>query len=387
MSNELVKDQRKQEIIKAVTELDFYSALPAEIDEIKGKKRIQITEIATLGLLAEPIMSLMSSAGGSGLYRVIVPEGKKLVKFTSKDAFTGALSNGNNSVGDGMAELKPLKFTPEMASQACLAVAMLGLEHRLNEIKRSQDAIIEFVEKKDQYMLKGSLYFLLDMLSNYKFNYDNEEYKKTNHIKVLDVKESAEQSINQYSDLVKSLVDKQQLIHFDRSVNEKLKRLQGYFKSYQVALYNYAFSSFLDVILLGNFDSEFLEAITKKIEKYSIEYREIYTEAYNKIEAYNDKAVETVVLKGVAKAGNTVGNKIKGVKRLDKFGQEVEFAAKAVKQFNQNKKDDILDKVISNKTNYALPFINGINYLSKVYNCELKILVDKDNLYLEEAIA
>lgn len=38
-----------------------------------------------------------------------------------------------------------------------------------------------------------------DILENYKFNWNNEKHKASNHIKVLDIKQSAEHKINLYN--------------------------------------------------------------------------------------------------------------------------------------------------------------------------------------------
>lgn len=393
MTEDLIKqdESRKNEIIKQATSLDFYTAIPTNELALKGRTKIPLTEISTMGVAFQPLVSGIQEiiTGGeavSGLYMVTVPKGAQLVRFKDGRGLMGSITKGNNAVGGGQAVLNKLGFTPEMAADMAMAAALFGIERKINQIQKSQDELMEFVEEKDRYMLKGSLYFLMDMLSNFKFNYGNEKYINTNHNKVLDVKESAEQSILLYSELIKKRVEDTSLLHIDSSVKEKLKKLQGYFKSYQIALYNYAFSSFLDVVLLGNFSKDFLDAIIDKIDKYSFEYREIYTLAYTKIEEFNDSSVGTLFLKGVAKSSSFVGENVGKVKKLDKIGDKLNSAGKIFEQINDEKKDDILNKVISNKTNYAFPFVNAIRYISNIYNNELKIVVSEDSVYVDEEV-
>lgn len=380
---------RKQEIINAATEIDFLSSLPKDEKALNGKKRIPVGEIASLGMTFEPLVAGIQSLcnnSDSGLYFVDA-KGGKLVRFKNGTGYMGSITKGNNQVGGGQAVLTKMGFSPEMVSQLCMAVALLDIEHRLSEIQKAQNEILEFMEEKDRYMLKGSLYFLLDILSNYKYNFDNEKYTETNHIKILDVKESAEQSILLYSNKIKNIVQDENLIHIDSSVKDKIKKLQGYFKSYQIAIYNYAFSSFLDVILLGNFESDFLNKVIEKIDKYSISFREIYTTAYNKLEQYNDTSIDSILLKGAGKAASIIANNIDKVKNLDKLGAKFKSAGETLNQLNVDRKDERMEQVISNKVNYALPFKEAIEYIKRIYNSEFNVIVGKDSIYLDENIA
>ncbi len=394
MNEDIAKmdESRKNEIVKQATELDFYSAVPTDELALKGRTKIPLTEITTMGVAFQPLVSGIQEiiTGGeavSGLYMVTVPKGAQLVKFKDGRGLMGSITRGNNAVGGGQAVLNKFGFTPEMAADMAMAASLFGIECKLNQIQKSQDELIEFVQEKDRYMLKGSLYFLMDMLSNFKFNYGSEKYININHNKVLDIKEGAEQSILLYSELIKKKVEDTSFMHIDSSVKDKIKKLQGFFKSYQIALYNYAFSSFLDVVLLGNFSKDFLDAIIGKIDKYSFEYRDIYTLTYNKIEEFNNSSVGTLFLKGIAKSSSFVGENVGKVNKLDKIGDKLNSAGKIIENINDDKKDDILNRVISNKTNYALPFINAIRYISNVYNNELKIVISEDGVYIDEEIA
>lgn len=389
MSEDLVKQDelRKQEIINSATEIDFLSYVPADEIELKGKKQIPIAEIATLSMGFQPLVAGIQQLCGAGSgYYFVNAKGGELVQ-RANGTFLGSISRGNNQIGGGSAELTPVGFSPEMMSQCCMAVAMLAIENQLNQVKKTQEEILEFIEEKDRYMLKGSLYFLLDILSNYKYNFNNEKYTETNHIKILDVKESAEQSILLYSNRIKKITDDKALLHIDSSVKEKLKKLQGYFKSYQIAIYNYAFSSFLDVILLGNFDAEFLDKVIEKIDKYSLEFRETYTVAYEKIEAYNDTSVDTLAIKGAGIAASKLAEGLGKLKNLEKLENKLVGTSKVLEQINSDRKDERMEQVISNRTNYALPFMEAIEHIKKIYNTEFTVIVGDDSIYIDEKIA
>lgn len=391
MSEKIINqdEARKQEIINRAIETDFLSFMPKDEKLLEGKKKIPIAEIATLGSFYQPLVNYVSSffgQGGGSMLAMVNTKGGNLVRGNN-GKLIGAVSRGNNRVGGGMAEITPIGFSPEIVSQCCMAVAMLGIEHRLNQIQKSQDEILEFIEEKDKYMLKGSLYFLLDILNNYKYNFNNEKYTETNHIKILDIKESAEQSILLYSNMIKKLVDNKAFIHIDNSVKDKLKKLQGFFKNYQIALYNYSFSSFLDVILLGNFESAFLDSIIAKIDKYSIEFRETYTMTYNKIEEYNDTAIDVMLVKEVGVAASKIGKGLSAKNKFDKVGDKFNDAAKFLNQINIDRKEEKMDQVISNRANYALPFKESIEFIKRIFNSEFDVIIGSDGIYIDDQIA
>ena len=59
-----------------------------------------------------------------------------------------------------------------------------------------------------------------------------------------------------------------------------MKVIESELKDYQLSMYLYAFFSFLEIILLENYDSQYLKSISKKIEDYSFEYRDLYSRSY-----------------------------------------------------------------------------------------------------------
>lgn len=97
------------------------------------------------------------------------------------------------------------------------------------------------------------------------------------------------------------------MIHSDQTVNKQLQAVQDQFKDYQLALYTLAFSSFLDVMLVGNYDKEYLSGISEKLDDYSMKYRELYTQCYEEISGYSSTSIQSSLLKGLSKTTKAVG--------------------------------------------------------------------------------
>ena len=96
------------------------------------------------------------------------------------------------------------------------------------------------------------------------------------HNKVFDIRQTAEQKILFYQEQISAKLQKKSFFHSDKDAKKQIDAVQTSFTEYQLALYTLGFSSFLDVMLAGNYDSEYLSGIKQKIEDYSFEYRELY---------------------------------------------------------------------------------------------------------------
>ena len=187
--------------------------------------------------------------------------------------FIGSLKTPNGAVGGGQAKITPLACDPTMLF---MAAALANIDKKLDSIKEKQQEMMDFLVQKEKAELKGNLTFLCDVFNNYKYNWDNELYKSSNHTMVLTTKKEAETKIAFHRERIIGKVNKKSIIHNDQLVNKQLTEVRDQFKDYYLALYLLAFSSFLDVLLLENYDKEYLSGISSKLDKYCLEYRELY---------------------------------------------------------------------------------------------------------------
>ena len=135
-----------------------------------------------------------------------------------------------------------------------MAAALANIDKKLDAIQELQQEMMDFLVQKERAELRGNLIFLSDILNNYRFNWNNDMYKNSNHIKVLDIRQMAEQKILFYRDQISSKLKKKSLIHSDKEAKKQIDAIQSAFKEYQLALYTHSFSSFLDIMLYANGD-------------------------------------------------------------------------------------------------------------------------------------
>lgn len=369
MSNEIMEEQ----LLPTITE--------TSLKEIEYKK-YPIENLSALGVATQPLIEAMQTLGGkkgsSGIYRVNT---KGLEMFETKGGYIGSLKNSNGSVGGGQAVMTRIKCDPAMMF---MAMTLMTIEKKLDDIKDIQKEMLDFLKAKEKADLRGNMNALIDIINNYKFNCNNEKYKTNKHILVQDIRRSAEQSILLYRDLIQSMLAKKELIHSDQEINSKIKRADENLKEYQISLYLYSFASFLEVMLLENFDKNYISSVNNKIEEYLLKYKELYTQCYNEIESYTKKSIQSILTKGVAGVSKGTGKAVSKIPFLRK-GSVDEFlieSSEKIKKFNDKRNDTTIQKLTVNSMKGTNPFVEALNQISTIYNEPIEILIDNKNLYL-----
>ncbi len=345
---------------------------------------LSLSRLAAYGTAFQPlttaIQTAVSGAGGSGIYYVNTA-GKTMFQMKETKNYIGSLQTPTGMVGGGQAQMTPLACDPTMLF---MAAALANIDKKLDTIQNMQQEMMDFLVQKEKADLRGNLNFLLDIFNNYKYNWNNETYKTNNHIKVLDIRQEAEKKITFYREQIIAKVNKKSLVHSDQTVNKQLQMVQDHFKDYQLALYLLGFSSFLEVMLLGNFESDYLSSVSEKLDTYSLKYRELYTKCYDEIEGYSSTSVQSSMLKGIAKASTSVGKFVEKIPVVSK-GQADEAliaAGEKLEEFNTDKLRKQMSSLIEHQSNAVRPFIENIDTVNELCNKPVKLLVDKDNLYI-----
>lgn len=303
----VIQKNKDKAIMRMMSDTSINPMLQEPEVGVSNYTPLPLSRPATYGTAFQPlataVQTAVSGAGGSGIYYVNTA-GKTMFQMKGTNNFIGSLQTLAGMVGGGQAQITPLACDPTMLF---MAVALTNIDKKLDAIQDMQKEMMDFLVQKEKADLKGNLNFLIDVFNNYKYNWNNEMYKNSNHIKVLDIRQEAEKKIAFYREQIISKVNKKSFIHSDQTVNKQLQDVQDRFKDYQLALYILGFSSFLEVMLLGNFDADYLTGISDTLEKYSLKYKELYTKCYDEIESYSSTSVQSSMLKGIAKASSSFG--------------------------------------------------------------------------------
>ena len=385
MSNEL--NQRRKSSLQTMMDIECPPAMP-ELDLARSNAiKISLSNLTALGVAFQPLTTAIQTAvngsGGSGIY-FVKTMGKQMFKANGSSEFIGSLKSATGAVGGGQARMTALACDPTMLF---MAAALMNIEKKLDLIQQTQEEILEFLEERERATLQGNLNTLGDVMSNFKYNWDNEKYKTNKHILVQQIKKESETSIILYRDQIAKKLKKRSLIHSDQEVKAVLNKLQAQFKDYQLALYLYSYSTFLEVLLLGNFGKGYLNSVEHRIAEYSFQYRELYTDCYNLMESYSKSSIQVGMLNGLATASKFMGNAIAKVPVISKsqLDENLIEASGKLGLHGEKRATGALERFISTRSNVTQPFIENIRVVNALYNKPVAYLIDGENIYVQQS--
>ena len=362
---------------------------PAEISDkypIEKMVKLPFTDLSVLGVSFDPIMTAFKRVfdGGSttGLYKVSIPPGTHLAQFKGSSEYLGAaLSDTNNQIS-AQARLNPVVCDP---TTLFMAAALANIEKKLDAIQETTEDILEYLKQKEKAKIRGNMLFLDEIAKNFKFNWDNKTYKRSNHIKVLDIKQEAEQSILLCKSQIENTLKKRTFIHTDLDVKKKIESIRQELDDYQLSNYIYAMSSYLDVMLLDNRDPMFLDNVNKRIDDYYLEYRNLYSNCYSLFEHYSKTSIQSTMIKGIGRASGLAGKGIAKIPVISRsqIDENLIAAGDKLEVFGEGRADKRLSLLLDKQSSYVRPFIESINTIKNLYNNPLEIVFDKENIYLE----
>lgn len=382
--NKNLSEQRKKEIYEMMdTTLENPDFEEPQIGELSNYTKLPFSRLNAYGValnsLTTAAITALNGNGKSGIYYVNT-FGKTMFQMKDTKNFIGSLKDIGGLVGGGQAQLSQIMFDPTMLFAA---FSLASIDKKLDTIQELQQEMLNFLVQKEKSELKGSLNFLFDVFNNYKYNWDNPMYKNSNHIKVLDIRQEAEKKIIFYREQIISKANKKMFLHSEKAAEKQLKTLIDQFKDYQLALYLLGFSSFLEVMLLENFDKEYLSGISKKLETCSFKYRELYTKCYSALEDYLSTSIQASLLKGVAKTTAGFGKIVEKIPVISnsQIDETLIAAGDKLSGYNDRKLKKQMNSLIERQSNFVRPFIENINTVNDLYNKPIKLLIDKENFY------
>lgn len=384
MSDEL--DSKRDVSLQTMMNVECLPVTP-ELDlTMRTAAKIPLANLSALGVAFQPLTSAIqtavSGAGGSGIYFVNTM-GKQMFTTNGGAEFIGSLRAAGGTVGGGQARITALPCDPTMLF---MATTLMNIEKKLDTIQETQEEILEFLEEKERATLQGNLNVLGDVISNFKYNWDNETYKANKHILVQHIKKEAEASIALYRDQIVKRLKKRPTFHSDQAVKNTLEKLESRFKDYQLALYLYSYATFLEVMLLSNFSKGYLDSVEQRISEYALQYRTLYTDCYNLMEDYSKSSVQAGMLNGLAIAGKFMGETIAKVPVISKFQLDENLieAGRRMDKHSSKRATMTLEGLAQTRMSVTLPFVENIRAINDLYNKPVTYLFDSRNMYVQQ---
>ncbi|MCR4683084.1 MAG: hypothetical protein K5647_07075 [Clostridiales bacterium] len=349
-----------------------------------------VADIASLGTAfsgLSAVFSVLSKAtqATGDLYEAIFPVDGGLAKAKDGSGYLGTIINKDGIAGQ--ARFRKVGHAADVSggvSTIFMAAALMAINYSLKNIAENQKEILGFLETDKQTQLKGDLNILTEIINDYQFNWDNSQWLSNRETQVLDIKRSAEQNILFYREMIeKKIGTKKQFIQFD--TNKSLSELQSRFKYYQLSLYLYSFSSFLDIMLLKNFDSNYLDSIRNKIELYDNDYNSFFDSSIEGVQKIATSSIQSRTLQGLSITGKFLGNqlaKLPDKNNKHKLGSKLLSGSDKLDEFKEKSVNETTDAFSTVRDNGIKMFEDRISLINRLHNEPLKLYVGTDNLYL-----
>ncbi len=371
MNNYMLSDVRKETLNN-----NTYSLSLSKLSEISP-----IT-VSTANNIKTIIEQNPKTSGN--LYRITNLEKNDSLK-TMRDGktFWGAIKKEDGS--STMAKLKEVKSNNAITLDPTImmmSVALVSIEQELGEIKELSKKIYSFLEHEKESEIESDLEILNRSIGDFRFNLEDEKYLINNHKQVMDIKRTSNKNMLFYKKEIKDYLSKDKLFTTNNSLNSIVLDIQKKFRYYRLSLYIYSFSTFMEILLLGNYKTDYLLNKKNELDELDNEYLEVFNKALEYVKKNANKSLEGNVLTGLGSAGKAIGNlaeKVK-IKNVDNWLNE---KGDNLKQSGQNIKNDFITKFEEMKESNSKPFINQIEKFDSIYNKTKEIYFDKENIYLE----
>ena len=306
-----------------------------------------------------------ASKEGSGLHKLVTfADGEiKDTKFGKTLDSISPIKNELLQLSDGNLVAAP---NPTIL---LLAAILITVKQETTKILNTCDNILTFVKNDKESKVEGDLSVLNNIVNEYKFNWDNKEYRTSHHKLVLDIKRSAEQNLIFYQKQIKTLIQNDKKALVAKTLKEKQLDLENNFTYYQLTIYVYSFASFLEVLLLGNFNKDYLLQVKSKLLINSKDYKDLFDVALEHLKSTANTSTESKTLKGI---GGLLLKTKEGT-WLNKKGEAINNAA--------NKQS--LDSFIALQEDKSTIFVKNIEQAKTLFNECGNVYFDKNGIYFK----
>lgn len=389
--------QNKKEFENEIVELTSDMLMHARLAiNSKESLKVPIAELSSLGagisslVPAFNTVSQTTSIATEGLYRVANAAVGDTLKMAKNGNYWGAMKTaaGSSKMAQ-LAEVGPLSATTQTVSAfnpatMMMAVALYSIEKDIAQIAEVQKKILNFLEIENESQIEADVETLMNIVTNYKFNWDNELSVSSSHQIVMDITNRARKNMIAYQKKITDNISSKQFVVAQNKVKNELISLEKNFKYYRLSLYIYSLAAFMEIMLSTNYKEEYIVKIKGDINKASESYRNQFEKASLYLEKLSNIGLEANLVKGLGTAGKAVGKLIGNIPlvkdgSLDELLQD---KGEHLKQNAVNMEQHAVKTFASLGNPGTRIFVDKMNDMIKIYNHTSQICFDNENIYL-----
>lgn len=265
-----------------------------------------------------------------------------------------------------------------------VAVALMTIEKKLDSIQESVKEVLQYLKLEKQSSQRGNLNMLSEIMDDYKLNCQNEQFCLSRLQAVLAIKKDAHKDILFYQEQISAELQKQKGMHGAKATENLIDAVVYQFAEYQLACHLYAFSSFLDIMLQGNFDSASIESITDKMFTMAKRYEALYADCHAQMAKYQQSSIEAQIVGGIGVATKGLGKVIASIPiiREGPIDEALISVGDSIGKFNRDVAQRKLQTFEIFEDNRMNQFIENLQSVNLLHNTENAMITDGTNLYL-----
>lgn len=349
--------------------------------------KVPFTEIAALGGSFAGVVESMASPAAEGLYRCVFPKGVTGTLAMAKDG-SGALGTIMNDGIVGQARWIPVEqsIAPTCLKATLVAVAVLAVVKQIQDIKDGQKEIVGILERDKKSQLLVDYDLLASYMDDYKYYWENDASLAVNLNQVKNIKRNAMKDIRSYMEQIESMISAKKNLLKMQSSSQKIGQILDRFVHYKLALHVFALSEYMEVMLSKNFQAEYLSKIVEEIREHALQFRNLYTASYDKIESLKKDAISTQAANKLADVSRSVGSLI-GKIPLVKDGPVDEFLigiSDSISDAEKKRLEKVLAFFIQHKDSGLIPVAEHIDLVNHLSNKPVVMICDKNVIHFHE---
>ena len=352
--------------------------------DLMTTKQVPINSLQSLGSgvsqLVPTLETITSIKSGNNLYRVT-----NLNIFDKLNTTKKGITYGVVKKADGSSKLAQLKKVHVDPATIMMAVALYEIESQLNEIIDLSKRIFSFLERDKEAEIEADLETLNISIREFKYNWQDKQYLANNHKHVMDIKRTAKKNMNFYKKQITDDILKNNIVVINQTMNSLLTELEKKFKYYRLSLYIYSYASYLEIMLLGNYQEDYLLTKKEELEALDNEYANNFDIALKFIQKNANKSLEGNLLKGIGTAGKAIGTLAEKVPLMKekKVNEWFDEKGSNLSKSGDNIKNEFIKKFEEISESNTKTFINKVDDFNCIYNKTKEIYFDGKNIYLD----
>lgn len=374
----------------SIIEMNNYMLADIKKENLNSCYSLSISKLTEISPIAAPTANTIKNIVENGTSKTnklycITNLGKNDSLKAMKDGktFWGAIKKSDNT--SAMAKLKEVNPSNLMALDPTIMMmsfALAGIESELGEIKEISKKILSFLQNDKESEIESDLQILNRSINDFRFNLNDEKYLLNNHKQIMDIKRTANKNMLFYKKEIEDDIVKNKILTTSNSMKSIIDEIQKKFKYYRLSLYIYSFSTLMEILLLGNYGSEYLLNKKNELDSLDEEYSKIFNDSLEYIKKNAGKSLESNVLLGLGSAGKAIGDLVEkvNIKNVDTWLNE---KGDNLRKTGKNIEDNYANKFERVKDTYSNTFSNQIEKINIIYNNTKEIYFDKDKIYLD----